>query len=149
MASFEQLYSVAAAAGGDNAATEFEARRMAEMAEFIARRWPGTDDADAAFSVLVSYAIRNDRIEEAEKLLGSASERSRPRLELQLGNAMWGRYLELRGPTVVSSSGRRLAQQAQTIGRRIPAQWIRGLARRRQRQRHPGSSRVCISCRPC
>ncbi len=95
MASFEQLYSVAAAAGGNTAATEFEARRMAGMAEFITRRWPGTDDADAAFSVLVSFAIRNDRIEEAEKLLSSASDGSRPRLELQLGNAMWVRYLEL------------------------------------------------------
>ncbi|HJQ81340.1 MAG TPA: hypothetical protein VJ828_15370 [Lacipirellulaceae bacterium] len=95
MAAFEQLYSRAAAAGGDNAATEFEARRMAGMAEFITRRWPGTDDADAAFNVLVSFAIRNDRIEEAEKLLGSASEQSRPRLALQLGNAMWIRYLEL------------------------------------------------------
>jgi tetratricopeptide (TPR) repeat protein len=95
MAAFEQLYSKAAAADGDNAATEFEARRMAGMAEFITRRWPGTDDADAAFSVLVSFAIRNDRIEEAEKLLASASEQSRPRLALQLGNAMWIRYLEL------------------------------------------------------
>jgi tetratricopeptide (TPR) repeat protein len=95
MASFEQLYSKAAAASGDNAATEFEARHMAGMAEFITRRWPGTDDADAAFSVLVSFAIRNDRIEEAEKLLGSASEQSHPRLALQLGNAMWVRYLEL------------------------------------------------------
>jgi tetratricopeptide (TPR) repeat protein len=95
MASFEQLYSKAAAASGDKAATEFEARRMAAMAEFITRRWPGTDDADAAFSVLVSYAIRNDRIEEAEKLMASASEQSRPRLALQLGNAMWIRYLEL------------------------------------------------------
>ncbi|HEX2474319.1 MAG TPA: hypothetical protein VHK01_06230 [Lacipirellulaceae bacterium] len=95
MASYEQLYSSAAAAGGDNASTEFEARHMAAMAEFITRRWPGTDDADAAFSVLVSFAIRNDRIEEAEKLLSSASEQSRPRLELQLGNAMWVRYLEL------------------------------------------------------
>jgi tetratricopeptide (TPR) repeat protein len=68
---------------------------MAARAEFITRRWPGTDDADAAFSVLVSFAIRNDRIEEAEKLLGSASEQSRPRLALQLGNAMWARYLEV------------------------------------------------------
>jgi hypothetical protein len=99
MASFEQLYSQSAAAGVDNAATEFEARRMAAMAEFITRRWPGTDDADAAFSVLVSFAIRNDRIEEAEKLLGSASEQSRPRLALQLGNAMWIRYLELARPS--------------------------------------------------
>jgi hypothetical protein len=68
---------------------------MANMAEFITRRWPDSPDADAAFSVLVSYAIRTNRIDEAESLLGEASEASRPRLELQLGNAMWGRYLEL------------------------------------------------------
>ena len=95
MASFERLYTLAAAAGRSESDTDFEARRMAQMAEFIARRWPGTDDADAAFSVLVSYAIRTNRIDEAEKLLADASESSRPRLELQLGNAMWGRYLEL------------------------------------------------------
>lgn len=95
MASFERLYQQAAAAGGDKDATEFEARRMAQMADFITRRWPETPDADAAYSVLVSYAIRDGRIEEAQKMLGDASETSRPRLELQLGNAMWGRYLEL------------------------------------------------------
>jgi hypothetical protein len=95
MASFERLYSIAAADNSNNEATEFEARRMAEMAEFIARRWPGTADADAAFGVLVSYAIRSGHMEEAQKLLDSASDQSRPRLEIQLGNAMWGRYLEL------------------------------------------------------
>ena len=94
MAAFERLYSQAASAGG-TADTEFEARRMAQMAEFIVRRWPDTDDADAAHSVLVSYAIRNNRIDEAEKLLATASADAKPRLELQLGNAMWGRYLEL------------------------------------------------------
>jgi tetratricopeptide (TPR) repeat protein len=96
MASFERLYTQAADSDSvGNADTEFEARRMANMAEFIARRWPGTSDADTAFAVLVSYAIRTNRIQEAERLLSEASEQSRPRLELQLGNALWGRYLEL------------------------------------------------------
>jgi len=96
MAAYERLYSQAAGQSESGKAnTDFEATRMAEMAEFIARRWPGSDDADAAQSVLVSFAIRNNRIEDAEKLLVTASEKSRPRLELQLGNAMWGRFLEL------------------------------------------------------
>jgi tetratricopeptide (TPR) repeat protein len=97
MASYERLYSQAASAAekADDASTDFEAAQMAEMAEFITRRWPGSDDAEAAQSVLVSFAIRSNRIEDAEKLLAAASEESRPRLELQLGNAMWGRYLEL------------------------------------------------------
>ncbi len=96
MASYERLYTQSAAAGSNGKAdTDFEARRMANMAEFIARRWPGTPDADTAFGVLMSYAIRNNRIDDAERLVAEASEQSRPRLELQLGNAMWGRYLEL------------------------------------------------------
>ena len=96
MASFERLYSQAAATRQATKRTPIsKPRRMAEMAEFITRRWPGTDDADAAQSVLVSFAIRNNRIEDAEKLLADASDESRPRLELQLGNAMWARYLEL------------------------------------------------------
>jgi tetratricopeptide (TPR) repeat protein len=98
MASYERLYTQAASTAtnsASNADTEFEARRMANMAEFITRRWPGTPDADAAFGVLVSYAIRTSRIEEAERLLAEASDQSRPRLELQLGNALWGRFLEL------------------------------------------------------
>jgi hypothetical protein len=98
MASMERLYNQALAAGDERQNTEFEARRMASMAEFITRRWPGTDDADVAFGVLVGHAIRNDQIEKAESLLGEASQTSRPRLELQLGNAMWGRYLELSQP---------------------------------------------------
>lgn len=100
MASYERMYRQAVEAGPETAGpvkevAEFEARRMAQMAEYITRRWPGTPDADAAYSVLVTYAIRNDRIAEAEQLLAEASRRYRPQLELQLGNAMWGRYLEL------------------------------------------------------
>jgi tetratricopeptide (TPR) repeat protein len=98
MAAFEQLYNRAVASGGGKENTDFEARRMAEMADFIVRRWPGTPDADIAFGVLVSYAIRNDQIGQAEKLLAEASAESRPRLELQLGNAMWSRYLDLAQP---------------------------------------------------
>jgi hypothetical protein len=94
MASYERLYGQAVGGSRSNS-TDFEAKRMAQMAEFIARRWPGTADADAAQSVLVSYAIRNNRIDDAVKLLADASEQSRPRLELQLGNAMWGRFVEL------------------------------------------------------
>ncbi len=95
MASFERLYNQAVTAGNKNDDGDFEARQMARMAEFIVRRWPNTDDADAAFGVLVSFAIRNGKTDQAEKLLQQASAQSRPKLELLLGNALWGRYLEL------------------------------------------------------
>lgn len=98
MASLEQLYNQARSVKGKKDSGEFESRRISQLAQFIARRWPGTDDADAAFGVLVNDAIRTGRIEDAEKLLSQTSAQSRPRLELQLGNAMWSRYLEMSQP---------------------------------------------------
>ncbi len=98
MASFERLYNGAISGNGKRDNGDFEAGRMAQMAELIAKRWPGTDDADAAFTVLVGYSIRTGKIAEAEKLVSEASAQSKPRLELQLGNAMWARYLEMSQP---------------------------------------------------
>lgn len=94
LASYEQLMQ-AAQSGGQSQDTEFEARKMAEMAEFMTRRWPGTPAAETAQRVLVSYAIRTGKIDEAKALFDKVSEASRPALEAQLGNALWGRYLQL------------------------------------------------------
>jgi hypothetical protein len=95
MASYERLYNLAATTGNKKNNGDFEAQRMAQMAEFITRRWPGTENADSAFGVLVTFAIHANKPEEAEKLLQQVSAPSRPRLELMLGNALWTRYLEL------------------------------------------------------
>ena len=95
LASYERLLQAAAEAGGDAQNTEFEARKMAEIAEFMTRRWPGTPAAETAYKVLISYAIRTGRIDEAKKLFDQVSADARPALEAQLGNALWGHYLEL------------------------------------------------------
>lgn len=95
MASYERLANLAIAASGDKKDRgEFELRQMAQMAELIARRWPGTEAADSAYGVLVSFAIRSGKTDDAEKMLAQASAPSRSRLELLLGNALWGKYLE-------------------------------------------------------
>lgn len=106
MASFEWLYLDAVKSG---AGAEFESNRVTSIAEFITRRWPDSEDANAAYAVLVSQAIRNNRVEDAERLLDQVAEESRPRLELQLGNAMWGRFLELsqRNPDSVNLASTR------------------------------------------
>jgi tetratricopeptide (TPR) repeat protein len=96
LASYDKLYRAASPSDGKQPPdTEFEARHMAKIAEFITRRWPGSPTAEAAMRILVSYAIRNDRIDEARAMIGQISAAARPALESQLGNAMWGRYLEL------------------------------------------------------
>lgn len=95
MAAYEHLYNEAALRKSKNDDGNFEAEKMAQIAEFITRRWPGTDTADAAFAILVTFAIHADKPDDAEKLLKQVSEQARPKLELMLGNALWARYLEV------------------------------------------------------
>jgi len=94
LASYEQMMQSAAQAGGSAQDVEFEARKMAETAEFMTRRWPGTPAAETAQRVLVSYAIRSGRIDEAKDLFDQVPAASRPALEGQLGNALWAKYLQ-------------------------------------------------------
>ncbi|MGD9635834.1 MAG: hypothetical protein AB7G28_21465 [Pirellulales bacterium] len=94
LASYEQLMQAAQAAG-QATDTEFESRQMADIADYMARRWPGTPAAETAQRVLVSYAIRSGKVDEAKALFDKVPAASRPALEAQLGNALWGRYLQL------------------------------------------------------
>ncbi|HEX4412540.1 MAG TPA: hypothetical protein VH107_02860, partial [Lacipirellulaceae bacterium] len=95
MAAYEHLYNDAALRKSKNDDGNFESQKMAQIAEFITRRWPGTDTADAAFGILVTFAIHADKPDDAEKLLKQVSEQARPKLELMLGNSLWARYLEV------------------------------------------------------
>lgn len=95
LASYEQLQQQAVRREGKPADAEFETRKTADVAEFMTRRWPDTPAAETAYRVLISYAIRTGRADEAKTLLAQVSPAARPALEAQLGNAMWARYLTL------------------------------------------------------
>ena len=95
LASYEQLQQMAVRTAEQPADADFEARKMAEIAEFMTRRWPNTQASETAYRVLISYAIRTGRIDEAKDLFDQVSPAARPALEAQLGNAMWARYLTL------------------------------------------------------
>ncbi len=95
MASYERLYNNAIAGGEDNQQTEFEAGQLADMAEFITRRWPDTPDSENAFTVLLNFALRHDRLEEARQLLAEVAPEHRAKLELKLGNEIWVQSLKL------------------------------------------------------
>lgn len=103
MASYNQLFNLAVAAGpsvsesvsGTGAKeTEFEADRLARMAEFITRRWPDSDDAKNAFSVLLGFAIRNNRLDDAKRMLAEVAPERRAAMQLKLGGALWAKCLE-------------------------------------------------------
>jgi len=76
------------------------------------------------FAVLVSYAIRSGRIDQAEKLVSEASTQSKPRLELQLGNAMWARYLEM-SQAGQATRPTRLRSKAEVAGSEVSSRWLR------------------------
>ena len=80
MASYEHLYNDALLRKTKKDDGDFESQRMAQIAEFITRRWPGSDTADAAFGILVTFAIHADKPEDAEKLLKQVSAPLGPRL---------------------------------------------------------------------
>src|SRR5262249_12813611 len=98
MFSFEQLYNTAASTKNKADNGDFEGSHMVQMAELIAKRSPGTPDADNAFALLCKYAIRSGRLDQADKLLGDVSAQLRPQLEMQLGGSAWVRYLDMSQP---------------------------------------------------
>ncbi|QDU88212.1 hypothetical protein Pla175_15840 [Pirellulimonas nuda] len=90
LASLEQLYRQA----GEDAAGGFESRSLAEMAGFVTRRWPGSTTADAAFTVLLSLAIRENRLSEARAVIDSVEPAQRAQFELKLAAALWEQSLK-------------------------------------------------------
>ncbi len=93
MAAFEQLYQSAAtaevASTNNNAEKQFASDHLAELSEFITRRWAGKPLADRAFGILLANAIREDRLDEARGVLQGVPPERRAPLELKLAVASW------------------------------------------------------------
>lgn len=96
MAAYQQLYRQAREEGaaGDN--LDVDAGRMAAIADYVARRWPGTEDAALARDTLVSFAVREGRIEDAKAMLDSLDPQRRLQSELRVANGLWAEYLRAR-----------------------------------------------------
>jgi tetratricopeptide (TPR) repeat protein len=96
MAAYQQLYQLAREEGASGQALDVEARRMAGIADYVARRWPGTEDAAFAQDMLVSFLIREDRLEEAKAMLDSIEPERRLQAQLRVANGLWAEYLRAR-----------------------------------------------------
>ncbi|MCH7750843.1 MAG: hypothetical protein IH898_01640 [Planctomycetes bacterium] len=92
LAAHEKLYYEAKQAGEDSS---YEAAQLSSLAELVARLWPESSEAGAAVNLLIQIALGDDRLEEAEQLLQQLPESSRAAAELNLGSALWTRYLHL------------------------------------------------------
>lgn len=95
LAALEQLSieARAATAPDGGGASPFAARKLAQLAEFVAQRWPQSPDAASALNVLVQTALRENRLEEAQALLERLPAESRGAAELGLGAGLWTQYL--------------------------------------------------------
>ncbi len=90
LAAYERLYKSAKQAGDP---TDFEAQQLAEVAELLATRWPESPEASAALNLLINIALRDNRLPDAERILERLPPAGRAAAELQLGGAIWNRFL--------------------------------------------------------
>ncbi|MGL4514241.1 MAG: hypothetical protein ACRCT8_14210 [Lacipirellulaceae bacterium] len=86
LAALERLSEQVAAEG-----RAAHAARVERFAAFAAERWPDGDTASAAFALRLAEALRDGRIEDAERVVASAPEGRRADLEVRLAVASWER----------------------------------------------------------
>ncbi|MDA7978829.1 MAG: hypothetical protein MPJ50_08675 [Pirellulales bacterium] len=75
----------------------FQTRRLEQMASLIAKQWPNSEDADAAWMLLSDLAIASNNYPQAAAYLDRISAES-PRKGvaiLKAGQAVWGQYAAL------------------------------------------------------
>ena len=101
LAVYERLYLAAQAAKpaeGDEgkAGNLTEAReKLQTIAELIVGRWNDSPAAITAANLLISIALRENRFDDADQLLATIPAASRGAASLNLGGALWTRYLQL------------------------------------------------------
>ena len=91
MASYVASYS-----SHDKAWKDYDARRVIDVAELIAKQWEGQPEADEAYMLLVGFNLQVGRFDSAVAALESIPPDSanRGKAELQIGQSMWTRYLK-------------------------------------------------------
>ncbi len=85
LAALEKLYTRARESGDG----EFESAQLNEMAGYVTRRWPTSQTAELAFGVILNFALKENRFNEARAQIAELDEQRRPLFEAKLGTAMW------------------------------------------------------------
>lgn len=114
LAAWEKLYLEAKQAGDDG---RYEAENLSSLAELITQHWPESPEASTAVSMLMQVALGDNRLTDAEQLLEKLPETSRAAAELNLGGALWSRYLQLSGqsPDEAAPAAAKLKQRAEQL----------------------------------
>jgi hypothetical protein len=69
-------------------------QKLREIAELIVDRWNDSEAATTATNLLISIALRENKFDEADRLLGRLPEGSRGAAGLSLGATLWSQYLQ-------------------------------------------------------
>lgn len=74
---------------------EFDKQKMVDIADYITRRWAGQEEADEAWTTLMSIAVNEHQLDQASQYLDkiAADSPRRGNAELRLGQALWAAYL--------------------------------------------------------
>jgi hypothetical protein len=91
MAAFVKMYSDIPKDGDRS----FEGRQLADIAQYITRRWPGGPEAQDAWIMLIRTAIADQDANKAREYLEKLSPESAKRAEAEMlvGQALWSGYL--------------------------------------------------------
>jgi hypothetical protein len=92
MAAYVQTYEAARKAQLSN---DLDRNKMVELADFITSAWPGGEEADEAWSLLLQISLAEDQIDKALEYLAKipADSPRRGDAELKAGQALWGSYV--------------------------------------------------------
>ncbi|HWB11319.1 MAG TPA: hypothetical protein VG826_18970 [Pirellulales bacterium] len=92
MAAYLQTYDAARKAEMNN---DFDRDKMIEIADFITSAWPGGEEADDAWSILLQLAVGEGHLEKALGYLDRipADSPRRGDADLKAGQALWAAYL--------------------------------------------------------
>jgi tetratricopeptide (TPR) repeat protein len=92
MHSYLQNFEAARKAQRNN---EFDREKMIEIADYITSAWPGSEEADEAWNILLQLAVGEGQLDKALAYLAKIPENSPRRgdAELKAGHAVWAAYL--------------------------------------------------------
>ncbi|HVA46074.1 MAG TPA: hypothetical protein VNH11_06840 [Pirellulales bacterium] len=92
MAAYLQTYDAARKAQADYA---FDRDKMVETADFITGAWPGGEEADEAWGLLLQVAVGEEQLDKALEYLAKIPDDSPRRgdADLKAGQALWAAYL--------------------------------------------------------
>jgi tetratricopeptide (TPR) repeat protein len=115
MASYVKLY-----AESKPDEREFESQQIVKICDYIVKKWPDQPEAEDALQQLITFMIREKKLDKALEFLNkiAADSPNRGIAELKTGQALWAAYLEGQREVRGWDQDPTTAPDADTVGKR-------------------------------